>query len=98
MSTNEDIVLELEKRTALGKGLNELRKNGKLPAVIHDHGRESIHVAGDYSKIAKAYTTAGKHHPVQLQIGKDLHLALIKDVDSCFHKNWEFFTTNVYQR
>jgi len=24
--------------------------------------------------------------------------ALVKDVDSCFSKNWDFYTTNVYQR
>jgi hypothetical protein len=23
---------------------------------------------------------------------------LVRDVDSCFHKNWDFFTANVYQR
>jgi hypothetical protein len=22
---------------------------------------------------------------------------LVRDVDSCFHKNWDFFTANVYQ-
>ena len=39
MSTG-DIVVELEKREVVGKGLRHLRSEGKVPAVIHDHGKE----------------------------------------------------------
>ena len=80
MSTG-DIVVELEKRTVVGKGLQHLRSEGKVPAVIHDHGKESAHVMGDYMLLAKAYAAAGKHHPVQVKVGSTNHLALIKDVD-----------------
>ncbi len=80
MSGN-DINLSLEERPVLGKGLAKLRRDGKVPAVIHDHGNPSIHVMGDHSAVAKAYAQAGKHHPVQLTAGKTQHLALIKDVD-----------------
>ncbi|HSX44904.1 MAG TPA: 50S ribosomal protein L25 [Candidatus Saccharimonadales bacterium] len=80
MST-ADITVDLEERTVLGKGLNHLRASGKVPAVIHDHGQPSIHVMADLRAILKAYEEAGKHHPVQLQVGKTNHLALIKDVD-----------------
>ncbi len=80
MSGN-DIVVDLEERTVIRKGLQHLRVSGKVPAVIHDHGRPSSHVMGDYVGLTKAYAEAGKHHPVQLQVGKAQHLALIKDVD-----------------
>ncbi len=81
MSSDSDIVVQLEKRSVLGKGLQHLRAHGKLPAVIHDHGQPSSHVMGDYVVLNKMYAKAGKHHPVQLQVGKDQHLALVKDVD-----------------
>ncbi len=80
MSENEIVVI-LEERSVLRKGLQQLRQSGKVPAVIHDHGKPSTHVMADYSALVKAYSLAGKHHPVQLQIGKIDHLALIKDVD-----------------
>lgn len=80
MSGN-DIVVDLEERTIVRKGLQYLRGAGKIPAIIHDHGKQSSNVMGDFSGLAKAYAEAGKHHPVQLHIGKTQHLALIKDVD-----------------
>lgn len=80
MSGN-DIVVDLEERTVLRKGLQHLRSSGKIPAVIHDHGKPSSHVMGDQTSLVKAYSAAGKHHPVQLHVGKTQHLALIKDVD-----------------
>lgn len=79
--TNQSISLKLEERTILRKGLAGLRKDGFVPAVVHDHGKESIHVMGDSMAMAKVYSQAGKHHPVDLTVGGKKHLALIKDVD-----------------
>lgn len=79
--TSGDIAVDLQEREIVGKGLRKLRGDGLVPAVIHDHGKPSIHVMGDYLKLVKAYQQAGKHHPVQLSVGKKYHLALIKDVD-----------------
>lgn len=80
MST-DTIVVELEKREVIRKGLKALRAGGKIPAVIHNHGKESILVAGDFIKLGKVFDVAGKHHPVELMVGNEKHLALIKDVD-----------------
>jgi len=79
--SNQDILLQLQERVVLRKGLQTLRKKGKLPAVIHDHGRESMHVMGDTIAVNKVYNEAGKHHPVYLLINGKQHMALIKDVD-----------------
>ena len=76
-----DILVELEERTILKKGLQHLRAEGKIPAVIHDHGKPSSHVMASVSVLTKAYSSAGKHHPVHLTVGSTKHLALIKDVD-----------------
>lgn len=79
--SGDAIVLELAERKVVRKGLRGLRESGQIPAVIHNHGQESIHVMGDATQMQKTYSAAGKHHPVQLTVGKEQHLALIKDVD-----------------
>lgn len=79
--SSDTIAVDLQERAILGKGLAGLRKQGLVPAVIHDHGKESIHVMGSYTGLLKAYEQAGRHHPIQLSVGKQQHLALIKDAD-----------------
>ncbi len=85
--SSEDIVLELQKREVIGKGLAKIRKDGFIPAVIHDHGKPSIIVMGVYSDIAKAFKVAGKHHPVQLNIDGKHETVIIKEVDISPVKN-----------
>lgn len=79
--SDETITVDLKERDVLRKGLHQLRADGHVPAVVHDHGKPSLHVMGDYMKLSKAYSQAGKHHPVELKIGSKQRLALIKDVD-----------------
>lgn len=79
--SGDNIAIVLEERKVIGKGLRKLVAEGKVPAVIHNHGKESIHVMGELMAINKAYHQAGKHHPVQLKVADRQHLALIKDVD-----------------
>lgn len=81
MSSGDTIEVELQERTVVRKGLNGLRAQGLVPAVIHDHGKESIHVTGNFIQLNKVYSAAGKHHPVNLTVGGKKHLAMIKDVD-----------------
>ncbi|HSX33655.1 MAG TPA: 50S ribosomal protein L25 [Candidatus Saccharimonadales bacterium] len=77
----DEIILKLEARTVTGKAVKQLRNDGLVPAVIHDHGKESLHVSGNYMEVAKAYHAAGKHHPVTLKAGDKHFTALIKNVD-----------------
>ena len=79
--SQETISLDLQERTVVKKGLAGLRKSGLVPAVVHNHGKQSMHVTGEFVAVTKVYQQAGKHHPVHLKLsGKD-HLALIKDID-----------------
>lgn len=80
MSTDK-IAVELQPRQQLRKGLGSLRATGQVPAVIHNHGKESIHVQGEATALVKVFAAAGKHHPVQVKVDGKQHLALIKDVD-----------------
>lgn len=80
MST-DSITVDLTKRDVVRKRLGGLRAEGHVPAVIHNHGKDSIHVMGDFQTLNKVYGQAGKHHPVELKVDGKQHLALIKDVD-----------------
>ncbi len=77
----EEVMLEVKKREVTGKAVKQLRKEGQVPAVIHDHGKESLHVQGNYLDVLKAYQKAGKHHPVNLTAGEHKYTVLIRDVD-----------------
>lgn len=79
--SSDTIDIELQERKVLGKGLKSLRDGGQVPAVVHDHGKPSLHVMGDFLKLTKSYSQAGKHHPVQLKIDGKSQLAMIKDAD-----------------
>jgi len=81
MPTQDTIALELEERKITGKAVKKIRAEGKVPAVIHDHGKESIVVMGPYLAIYKAYQKAGKHNTVELHVGKKEYTAIIKTVD-----------------
>lgn len=85
--TQETISLTLEPREVLGKAVKHLRKSGKTPAVIHDHGKESIIVQGDSVDILKVYKKAGKHHPVEVTSGGQTYTTIIKSVEFDPRKN-----------
>jgi len=74
-----DAPVKLQQRTVVGKGLNHMRQDGVVPAVIHNHGQDSIHVMAPEAELVKVYMAAGKHHPLNLEVGSDKYLALIKD-------------------
>jgi len=77
----EDVTLNLSPRDVTGKAVKKLRQDGQVPAVIHDHGKPSVHVTGDYMEVFKAYKQAGKHHPVKVKAGEKRYTTLIKSVD-----------------
>lgn len=78
--TDIDQPLVLDKREVLGKGLGGLRGEGRIPGVIHNHGQDSVHVSVAAGEFVKIYREAGKHHPLNLNVGQQKFLALIKDV------------------
>jgi len=79
--SDQDIAITLQNREAVGKAVKKLRRDGLVPAVIHDHGRDSIHVMASYTELHKVYKEAGKHHPVNLTVDGKKYLAIIRDVD-----------------
>lgn len=79
--TKDAINLELQKRTVMGKAVKQLRRDGQVPAVIHDHGKPSLHVQGNAMAMLKVWRQAGKHHPIELKAGDQSYVALIKQAD-----------------
>ena len=76
--SDDTLSIELETREVTGKAVKHLRANGMVPAVIHDHGKDSVHVQAPYLALYRIYQKAGKHHPVHLVAGTKKYTALIK--------------------
>ncbi len=85
--SDQDIMVTLQSRAEVGKAVKQLRKDGQIPAVIHDHGKESIHVKASFIELTKVYRQAGKHHPVHLTVDGKKYLAIIRDADFEPRKN-----------
>ena len=80
MST-QTIELNLQPRDKLGKGLNALRSAGNVPAIIHNHGKDSIPVVGSYRDLQVAYNTAGRSQTVTVDVAGKKYLTLIRNID-----------------
>lgn len=85
--SSDTITLTLSERKVVGKQVRALRREGRVPAVIHNHGKESIIVESPLIDITKIYEKAGKHHTVDLTVGSEKYLAIIKSVDLDPRKN-----------
>ena len=78
----QDVIsLTLKPREVTCKAVKHLRKEGNIPAVIHDHGKESVIVQGNAVEMSKVWQKAGKHHPVELKTDGQSYVALIKDAE-----------------
>ena len=77
--SQDTINLTLEPRSVTGKAVKHLRKDGHIPAVIHDHGKPSVIVQADGVALLKVWRQAGKHHPIELTAGDQSYVALIKE-------------------
>jgi large subunit ribosomal protein L25 len=79
--SDKDLILVLNKREQVGKGLNQLRRDGLIPGVIHTPGKDSVNVTGNYLDVVKIYQQAGRHHPIDLTVDGTKFFTIIKDVD-----------------
>ena len=78
---SDSISLVADPRTVTGSKVKNLRAEGFIPATIYQKGKESVSVQVQYQPFVKAYTAAGLGQPVELQVGKETRLAMIKEVD-----------------
>lgn len=78
--SNDTITLTATKRDVTGKQVRGLRSEGKTPAVVHDHGKASIHITVVEKELKKVFSQAGKHHPVQLTIDGKKYNTVFKEI------------------
>ncbi len=78
--SSDKIVLSAEKREITGKKVRSMRHNGKIPATVYQKGKESFNIAVDYIPFTKVWAVAGSAQPVELTVGEETHLTMIKDV------------------
>lgn len=79
--SSDTITLKVLERKELGKAVKALRRNGLTPVNMYERGKESQALSAISGEIAKVYSQAGKHHPVELIVDGEKHLVMIKDVD-----------------
>lgn len=77
---SDTISLSATKREITGKQVRQLRSSGQTPAVVHDHGKDSMHITVDEAELKKVFSAAGKHHPVELEVDGKKHTTIIKEV------------------
>lgn len=78
----EKVELAVELRTVTGKKVRDLRRDGYTPAIMYGHDMEAQAVMAPSVLVAKAVKTAGKHQPIELTVGGQKHLVMIKATDA----------------
>lgn len=79
---SQDVKLSAEKRDGLGKNaVAKLRREGKVPAVIQENGKDSQAILVDGREIIKVYESVGKSQAIDLTIDGNKKLALIKQLE-----------------
>jgi len=77
----DKVLLSVEERKVLGKKVKQLRKEGKVPAIVYGHDFEATPVMVDTVVATKAWRDAGKHHVIELTVAGKKRLAMIKSAD-----------------
>jgi large subunit ribosomal protein L25 len=74
--------LAAENRSEAGKGAaRRLRASGRVPAVLYGHGSRPTHLSVDARQFGQALRTdAGVNVLIQLEVGRNRHLALAKEI------------------
>lgn len=76
-----DILLNLDGRTAEGKKVAKLRESGFVPSVVYGGHTKPTMTQSKLSETNKVVKVAGKHTPVFIMIDGSKKLAIIKDID-----------------
>ncbi len=78
--SSDMVTLQAEERTVLGKKVKALRRDGLVPAVVYERGKDSDNIVIEYMPLTHAWHKAGKNHVIQLEYGKKKRPTLIQHV------------------
>jgi large subunit ribosomal protein L25 len=73
--------LAVEERSAFGKKVNTLRREGFIPAELYGHGVPNVHLSVSAKEFAKTYATAGTNTVITLVVGTEKLPAIIHHVE-----------------
>jgi large subunit ribosomal protein L25 len=76
----DQITLEAEQRTVLGKKVKALRREGKLPAVIYGKGVDPLPITLDARDVRITLAEIGANTLITIKIDGEDHLALVRDL------------------
>lgn len=75
------IELKAAKRSVSGKGVQALRKDGLMPAIVYGPKQEALPVEMNQREFAKVLEKAGESTVIGLSVDGEVHNVLIHDVD-----------------
>jgi len=77
-----DFSLKLDTRTASGKKVAGLRREGQVPSIVYGGQDTPVPTQSPIVETTKVVHAAGKHSPVTISIDGKKHLAIIKTIDT----------------
>jgi len=73
--------LQAHKRTIIGKGVQALRAQGRMPAIVYSGGEESVPIELSAKEFAQVFKAAGESTVIELSIEGETKNVLINAVD-----------------
>lgn len=75
----EEIVLNAERRTLVGKQVKALRREGKLPAVVYGHHLQALPITLDAREANRVLAGITSSHLLSINVQGELHTALVRE-------------------
>ncbi|MSP11515.1 MAG: 50S ribosomal protein L25 [Chloroflexi bacterium] len=77
----EQIALKAEQRTARGKKVRALRRQGLIPAIVYGHSTQPIAIQAEERHLGRVLVSAGMNQLINLTLDNgDTHVLLVRDV------------------
>lgn len=83
----EKVVIQAEKRAVVGKKVNALRREGKLPAVIYGYGIDPISIVLDSHTASRSLSRASSSTLVTIELDGTQYPTLVREKQLDFIRN-----------
>ncbi len=77
---SNEYILEATRREVIGKQVKQLRRQGKLPAVVYGHGLESTPLVVDLREATKVLREVGTSTLLKLKVDGNEHAVLVREL------------------
>lgn len=77
---SEEFILNANRRTVIGKRVRQLRRSGKLPAVVYGYGLETTPIVLDHREASRMLRDTSVSTLLTLNIDGDEHNVLVREV------------------